>query len=274
MLERFKYQNHLNEVFDFGKNGVFVDSNDLHDFEWTVTTKNEKIAAMKRTVSKRKLPIKIVCNSEEEGTVARNRLYEVAEKDVLALQHGRIIIGDYYFKCFVTKSQKKEYLTTKRMMEVTLTLTTDFPYWVKETRTVFSVDGATATTGGIDHPYDYPYDYYSNLLNQPVQNTGFVATNFRLVVYGPCSDPAISIAGHTYKVNCTVGVNEHLTIDSTTKKIYITGNAGEVTNVFHLRDRESYIFEKIPVGSHTVAWNGAFGFDVVLMEERSEPKWI
>ena len=72
----------------------------------------------------------------------RNKLMEVVEKDVLAMKHGKIIIGDYYFKCFVTKSQKKNYLTTKRWMELTLTLTTDFPYWVKESTTSFgSLEG-------------------------------------------------------------------------------------------------------------------------------------
>ena len=132
MLEQLKYKNHLNEVFEFGKDGIFVDTNDLHDYSWNVTKKGNKIAAIDYAVSKRKLPVTIICDSEEKGIAARNRLLEVVEKDVLAMKHGQIIIGGYYFKCFVTKSQKKNYLTSKRMMNVTLTLTTDCPYWVKE----------------------------------------------------------------------------------------------------------------------------------------------
>ena len=137
MLEKLKYKNHVNEVFDFGKNGIFVDTNDLHDYEWTVTNKGNRIAALDRSVSKRNLPITIICETEEKGLAARNKLLEVTEKDVLALQHGRIIIGDYYFRCFVTKSKKSEYLTSKRLMKLTLTLTSDFPYWVKETISSF-----------------------------------------------------------------------------------------------------------------------------------------
>lgn len=273
MLEQLKYKNHLNEVFEFGKDGIFVDSNDLHDYEWAVTTKNDKIAALTRKVSKRQLPVKISCETEEEGIAARNKLFEIAEKDVLAMKHGQIICGDYYFKCFVTKSQKKSYQQSKRIMEATLTLTTDYPYWVKETKTAFSVNAATFSRN-LDYPYDYPFDYHSNLQNQPVTNTSFAASNFRLIVYGPCVNPTISIAGHTYKVNCTVGEGEYLTIDSSTKKIFVTGNTGETTNKFNSRNRDSYIFEKIPSGNHTVAWDGSFGFDVILLEERSEPKWI
>ena len=142
MLEQLKYKNHLNEVFEFGKNGIYVSLNELHDYEWTVTNKNKRITSLDYAVAKRKLPVIIICQTEEEGIAARNKLMEVCEKDVLAMKHGQIIIGDYYFKCFVTKSQKKNYLLSKRMMEVTLTLTSDFPYWVKETTNMFRELGA------------------------------------------------------------------------------------------------------------------------------------
>ena len=118
MLEQLIYKNHVNEVFEFGKDGIFVDMNDLHDYEWTVTKKGNRIAALDYGISKRKLPVTIICDTEAKGIAARNKLLEVVEKDVLALQHGQVIIGDYYFKCFVTKSQKKNYLTTKRWMEM------------------------------------------------------------------------------------------------------------------------------------------------------------
>lgn len=273
MLEQLKYKNHLNEVFEFGKDGIFVDTNTLHDYEWSVTKKNERISALTRKISKRKLPVKIVCATEAAGIAARNRLFEVVERDVLAMKHGQIIFGDYYFKCFVTASKKNSYQVSKQIMEATLTLTTDYPYWVKESTVSFSTEAVASTAGNLDHPYDYPYDYYSNLQAQPVTNTGFSASNFRLIIYGPCTSPSITIAGNTYKVNCTVNDGEYLTIDSSEKKIYTTDANGEVTNQFNNRSREDYIFEKIPTGSHTVSWDGSFGFDVVLLEERSEPKW-
>ncbi len=273
MLEQLIYKNHLNEVFEFGKDGIFVDTNALHDYEWSVTKKNERISALTRKIAKRKLPVKIVCSSEAAGIAARNKLFEVAEKDVLAMQHGQIIFGDYYFKCFVTASKKGSYQVSKRLMDVTLTVTTDHPYWVKESKTVFSNTAVSTFGVNLDYPHDYPFDYHSSLQAQPVTNTGFAASNFRLIIYGACTDPAVTIAGHTYKVNCTVNEGEYLTIDSVTKKIYVTGNEGEIRNHFNDRSRETYIFEKIPSGSHLVAWDGSFGFDVILLEERSEPKW-
>lgn len=272
MLEQLKYQNHMNEVFEFGKDGIFVDTNDLRDYEWTVTKKGNRIASLDYAVSKRKLPITIVCATEDKGIAARNKLFEIVEKDVLAMQQGRIIIGDYYFKCFVTKSQKTDYLISKRLMKITLTLTSDRPCWVNEKRTSFRV--AESGGVGLDYAYDMPYDYMTEMAGTVLNNPSFTASNFKAIIYGACMNPAININGHTYQVKCVIGANEYLTIDSAAKKIYLTAYDGTIVNKFNERNKKSYIFERVPSGSNPVTWNGDFGFDIILMEERSEPKWI
>lgn len=271
MLEQLKYKNHVNEVFEFGKDGIFVDTNELHDYEWTVTKKGRKISALDREVSKRKLPVVIICKTEEEGIAARNKLFEVVEKDVLAMQHGRIILGDYYFKCFVTQSQKKKYLASKRWMEATLTLTTDFPYWVKETTHSFRDTNVGGAGQNFDMNYDFPHDFFSG--STQMNNTSFVGANFRMVIFGACSNPAVYVNGHLYQVNCDVGDSEYLTIDSVSKKVFLTASDGTTTNVFNLREKDSYIFEKIQSGINYVIIDGDFGVDITLLEERSEPKW-
>ena len=272
MLEQLKYKNHLNEVFEFGKDGIFVDTNELHDYEWTVTKKGNRISSLDHSICNRKLPVVIICDTEEEGIVARNKLMEIVEKDVLAMKHGKIILGDYYFRCFVTKSQKKNYLYTKRWMEVTLTLTTDFPYWAKETTYSFgkAVGGSVGTN--LDFPFGYPFDFHFGV--NELNNTSFVKTDFRMNIFGACVNPAVYVGGHLYQVNCAVDADEYLTIDSVSKKIYLTANDGTVTNVFKMRNKDSYIFEKILPGANAVIVEGDFGVDITLLEERSEPKWI
>lgn len=265
----------MNEVFAFGKDGIFVNTNDLHDYEWKVTKKGNRISALTRQVSTRKLPIIVLCETEEQGIKARNKLLEVVEKDVMAMQHGQIIIGDYYFKCFVTKSAKKDYLTTKRYITIDLTLTSDYPYWVKESLVPFGLaSGGGGDSLGLDYPHDYPFDYFVSISNTTLFNSGFVGTNFKLIIYGACSNPSVSINDHVYQVDCEVGTSEYLTIDSTQKKIFLTKNDGTIVNMFNNRNKTSYIFEKIAPGTSAVSWSGDFVFDVILMEERSEPKWI
>lgn len=273
MLEQLKYKNHLNEVFEFGKDGIFVNTSDLHDYSWTVTKKNNRISSLDRAVETRKLPVVIICKSEEKGIAARNKLLEIAEKDVLALQHGKVIIGDYYFRCFITQSVKKNYLTSKRMVEITLTLTSDFPYWVKESTFVFSKPTNTGAGGYLDYRFDHPFDYYSTTNNKTMTSTGFVGANFRMIIYGECRNPAVYIGGYKYQVNCDVAKNEYLTIDSVAKTVILTRNDGTQVNVFKYRCDDSYIFEKIPAGKQSVTWEGDFGFDVTVLEERSEPLW-
>ena len=236
---------------------------------------NGKIASFTRGVTTRKLPVVIICNTEEKGIAAKNKLMEIAEKDILANQYGQIILGNYYYKCFVTKSVKKGYLDNKRLIKIDLTLQTDRPYWIKET--VFSFNGSTVTSQPesyfLDYPLDYPYDYFANTKSYKLNNIGFTSCNFIMRIFGACVNPSIIIGGHTYKVNCTISEGEYLTIDSVDKKIYLTGNDGSISNKFNERSRESYVFEKIQPGENIVSFNGDLMFSVVLLEERSEPKW-
>lgn len=271
MLERIKYRNHLGEEIDFGKNGIFVKASDLHDYQWDVVQKNNKISSFRRSVVQKKLPVVIFCTTVGEGLAARNRLVEVAEKDVLAKQPGRLIIGEYYFKCYITKSKKDSYLFSRRKMETALTVTSDEPFWVREINFYFRNTGTNTT--GFEYSYDYPVDYVSGFASSELNNPDFTATNFRMTIFGPCSNPTAYISGHAYAVTAELTAGEYLVIDSVTKTIVKTAVDGTKTNLFHYRNRESYIFEKIPPGENILSRDGDFNVDVTLLEERSEPKW-
>lgn len=272
MLERLKYSNHQNEVIDFGTMGIYVNTSELRNYEWSAVVRNNKITGFERGVTKRSLPVVIICEDEASGIAARNRLYEVTERDVLARQPGKIIVGAYYYRCFIVKSQKSDYLRTKRMMVDTLTTLSDNPYWVRESVYSFAPDPGGGS-GYLDHPYDYPFDYSNRSASNELNNSGFSNSKFQIHIFGAVSNPSVSIGGHIYGVNCTVEEGDYLTIDSLEKKIYLTASDGRQANVFAYRLRQSYVFEPIKPGVNTVAWDGSFTFDVTLLEERSEPKW-
>lgn len=273
MLEKFQYINHMNETLDFGKDKLFVNENDLRDFSWEVTSKNDRISGFKKGIVSKTIPIILKCKSEEEGLALRNKLFEVFEKDVLAVKHGKIIIGDYFLKCFVIKSQKSDYLIHNSYMKISVGISTDFPYWIKETTSTFNYGGGGEGTN-LDFNRDFPSDYTSNLIGKQLNNTNFVATNFKIMIYGICENPSVTIAGHVYNVDTAIEANEYLTIDSVAKTIILTHTDGTQENCFNKRNRDSYIFEKIPAGVSNVSASGSFKFDVVLLEERGEPKWI
>lgn len=271
MLERLIYRNHMNEEICSGQDGIFVNSNDLHDFIWNYASKNNRISGFKRGIVTKTVPVVIQCNTEIDGVRIKNKLFECAEKDVLTMQYGRIIIGDYYLQCYITASKKSDYLIGKGYMKASLTVVTDLPFWIKETTTTFGY-GQGTEGNNLDFNNDFPYDYTSNLLGKSLNNTDFIDSNFRMVIYGLCENPTVTIAGHEYNVITNIAANEYLTIDSVEKTIVLTHADGSKENCFNLRNRESYIFEKIPPGVSYVS-SGHFKFDVTLLEERSEPKW-
>lgn len=272
MIEQLKYTNHRNETLVFGKGKLFVNENDLRNFAWSITSKNDRISGFKKGIVSKTIPIILMCDSADEGLELRNKLFEVFEKDVLAVKHGKIIIGDYYLKCFVTESKKTEYQIHNGYMKLSIKVSTDFPYWIKETTETFNYGAGSAGTN-LDFNRDFPSDYTSNLIGKQLNNTDFVPSNFRINVYGACENPKVTIAGHDYEVNVTIEANEYLTIDSISKTVVLTHADGTKENCFKNRNKESYIFEKLPVGISNVSANGDFKFDVTLLEERSEPKW-
>ena len=274
MLEKLQYINHINEVLDFGTSKLFVNENDLRDFTWEITSKNDKISGFKKGIVTKTIPIIVKVDTVAEGIQLRNKLFEVFEKDVLAVKHGKFVIGDFYLKCFVTESAKSDYLINKGYMRLNVKVSTDMPYWIKETTTRFNYGGTGAEGTNLDYNRDFPHDYASNMLGTTLNNTSFVATNFIMKIYGACGSPVVTIAGHNYAVDVDLETSEYLTINSVNKTIIKTKADGSTENCFNLRDKSSYIFEKIPAGESNVASNSSFLFDITLLEERSEPKWI
>ncbi len=274
MLERLQYINHLNEQLDFGREKLFVNENDLHDFTWSVSSKNDRISGFKKGIVTKTIPVILKCSTATEGIELRNRLFEVMEKDVLAISHGRLIIGGYYLKCYITGSSKSEYLIDKSYMLITLQVTTDFPQWIREIKASYSAGGqASATESYMDYAYDYAYDYSGNSGWAVFDNPGYAAADFVLTIHGPCEKPEVVIADHTYSVDCTLVAGEYLRIDSQKRKVYKVRVNGEQVNQFSRRNRGYYIFQKIPEGNCVVSWDGSFALDILLYEERSEPRW-
>lgn len=273
MLETFKYINHMNETIEFGQAGIFVNSNDLRDFTWSITSKNDRISGFTKGIVTKTVPLVILCEDEHAGIRKKNQIFEIMEKDVLAEQHGKIVIGDFYLKCYVTESITTNYLMDKRYMNTSLTITTNYPYWIKETSTEYNMSNPNALDY-LDYDFDYPHDYSLATAGGKLNNAGFVASNFRLTIFGFITNPTVYINGHEYNVNVTVSTGEYLVIDSVEKTIVLHRYNGEKVNCFNARNKKSYIFEKIEPGTNIVTCEGKILFTVTLIEERSEPKWI
>ena len=107
-------------------------------------------------------------------------------------------------------------------------------------------------------------------------------SNFIITIFGNVQSPTLYIGDHEYTVNVnvdtgehlTIDSGEHLTIDSIEKTITLVKSNGEQVNCFNNRNKDSYVFKKIPVGTSQITSTGQIYFSITLLEERSEPKWI
>lgn len=270
MSDKIRYVNHLKEEIFFGEN-VIAHENDLRNYLWDFDTHNGLVTNFRRIFTAKTLPFYIYGNTEEEATLMKNKVFEVFEKDVLANIKGTLWIGDYYYKCFVVGSVNSEYLSHKSILKKEVSIVTDNPVWVKETPYKFYLH--QEIEGDRTYPYSYPYGYSNNLNSQRILNEHFTKSNFKIVIYGAVSNPTIYINGHPYTVNTELLSGEYLTISSLDKTVIKTKNNGDTVNEFNKRSKEYSVFEKIKQGSNTVSYDGNFDFEVILFEERSEPKW-
>lgn len=141
MLEKFIYENHLGQRFEGLPNGVYLNYNDLRDYSWSYDTINDRISRFYRSVKSRKLPLVVKGKTDEEAVTVMNRLHELAEVDVEAKIPGKIFVGDYYTIGYITASTKSNYLITKRLCYIELTLTSDDPAWYREQTYAFHIGG-------------------------------------------------------------------------------------------------------------------------------------
>lgn len=278
MLNHIKYVNHLNETIEFGKNILIVTDSDLLDFSWNVEKSNDIISGFTRKIASKSVTVVIKNRNEAEAVRAKNQFFEIFEKDVLAKKSGKFVIGDYYLKCYVIGSVKNDYVARSNYITIKLKISTDYPYWCHELEKSFIkgniVNETGAKTGKLSYPYRYPYRYSMPQDVGFILNDHYASCDFKMIIYGPCTNPSILINGHLYEVTTTLYTGEYLVVDSRNNTVIRYLNDGRTENLFNWRNKDHSLFEKIPSGHCSVLWNtDSFGFDIVLFQERSEPKW-
>lgn len=208
----------------------------------------------------------------EERAEKLQEFFELVDYDVAMMMPGRLYVGSQYAEGFIIKSEVERYEERYRTIGKKCVFYLPYPYWIEDRKIQYKpIDGQTS--GGIEFPIGFPFDLgRTSSGKSTVNNTHYIPTSFLLTFYGPCVNPLISIGGNIYKVNTTVGNGEYLQIDSINKTVRRKTSSGFV-NEYNNREKSQSIFEPIQPGVNTLVWSGAFSFDLVLHQERSELKW-
>lgn len=275
------YKSNNGKILDFTKPPYkMLKDTDLFNYKWDYETRgdlNPKITRFNRGMVSKSIPVIIQGSDKAEFKKAVKNILEVTEKDVFLQTPGRFYVGDFYLPCYFVSSSKSEWKMGVNLLKMNFSLISERGMWLKEISYVFRTDVSLPSTGGkknLDFPYDFKCDFSSSMVGRTINNTGIAPANFEITIYGACLNPYINIGGETYRVYASLDTGEYLKINSITKKIYKVKVNGEVVNQFNLRDRDPHpYFRKISPGINAVTWSGAYGVDVTLFEERSEPEW-
>lgn len=297
------------KIVNLDKPPYWMQTGDFLNYSWEYTLSGKCIGELRKTIQEKGFTITIFGKEQAEYERNVDALHEVFEKDVLKKKPGRFYFGEYYISCFIYASEKEEW-ESGYSMENTLKLIEANPFWRKETLyqflpevmdsgageqipvetgeiytgeamdnqaalREFSFDFLRRSDRKVRYPqFGLPFDFVKPRGRRTIDNTtAFSDSNFILTIYGFVDTPSILIAGHPYVVNTTIYEGERVIIDSAAGTVKKIGRLGEETNLYNSRGKEYSAFQKIPPGVQTVNWSGGFGFDILLYDERSEPKW-
>lgn len=269
------YQSSDGQRFDLKSSGLKTRTADFHDYTWLPQIREQQYGARVYRFDKEAVYYNAMISvrgSIEDRKITLNRLHEAFDKDIFSMTPGRIIHGDYYIQCYITFSSTGY---TNPYTENEINIFCPYPFWIKENTYEFlkheDVPGANEF---LDFEYDFEYDYMSGTSGQgKITNQGAGPAHYRLILYGAANNPYINIDGVTIGVNTSIRSDEYVVIDSRDHTVYRYASNGSSTNIYNNRTKSQSIFEKIAAGAHTVVWPGTFGFDLTILEERSEPKW-
>lgn len=260
--------------YNLQTDGSWIKEANFH--AWSFTARGTDLQYGQRVSSFAKEPATYTTTLIFHGTIQEraqkiNKLHEEFENDIRTLSPARLVWGSWYIDCYIIASS-----TTPETVAWTTNEIEVFcprPFWVKQEKKSFiASDEPPQSQTFLDYEYDYEYDYFLGAIGTEnwVREFPF-ASDFQMYVYGPVSNPRITINGYAYQVFDTLAASEYMIIDSLNHTVTKFASNGTQASIFDLRNKAQSVFEKIPGGTLTLNWTGLFGFDLIIFDERSEP---
>ena len=218
------------------------------------------------------LKVSVLADNKEEFNAVMYQMHRTFDRDIRQMKPGKLWWNGFYKEVFAVETGNEEFEELMESVEKTIKFISVYPYWIQ--KNVFQYLSYTGAVGTLDFPIDYAFDYDQSEFTEVVINDCIDAANFEIIFYGPCIDPDVTVGDHLYALYVTLEAGEYAVIDSKTKKIMKYSITGDPENVFHLRDKDSYIFQRIPEGSTAITRSKDLAVDISIFDERGEPDWI
>lgn len=272
------YTNHLGDVVRIADGGhLHLLETSLLDHRWEYKSDGQRIWGLRLGARKFELPIGMLGGSLAE----RTELYRALEADAVAAELGTLGFQGYSLICLPVATSLAAWWFSDGIEERAVEFVAPRPLWTREVVSRFPIVVADERDAvDLDHPHDYAHDWKrgaSTARSIMVDTVG--PAEFRLIVYGPASNPFVVVGGNRYQVDVAVPAGSRLELDTRDRTVRLVGAFGDVTNCYDQRVRGrrgggSYAFQPLPRGISDVQCDNTFGFDVMVHDERTEPAWV
>lgn len=280
IVNRLSYVNSENKEINLLDGNIrALKTSDIFSHEWDKKdTSSTVITSFEMQDIQKTLDLAVLAKSRDEVNEIMEELYETYEKDVIDSKEGRLYFNDYYLLCNINKEIFSKWDAYRKIQNVQLGILSRKGRWYKEVSKNFGIDDTTEKEGK-DFPYDFPYDYADEFSQKIFRTDSISDFDFKLEIYGIAADPAIVMGGHIYRVFASVQAGEVLIIDSREKTVKKRKKDGSFENLFYLRDKENYIFQKVKCnnGRTSILFEDnvyRLVFRLTAYVERSRPSWI
>lgn len=200
------------------------------------------------------------------------------DADVAAGTPGMLDADGWTTRAYVVKAESQT--ITPVIIQQKLTVVLLDGIWRKAGESQHFWSDALQPGLDLDYPHDYPHDYLATTRNAVASNPMPTAMPFQMVIFGPVSNPQLTLGGNRYALDMDIPSGSYVTVTSIAgrRTIVMTAENGDETDVFDKGRRGTglnggeYIFQPIPAGDSIVQWSG-FGVDLTVYQEESEPPW-
>lgn len=277
------YENNRGQKVNLTQLPYWVNVEPIFDYEWDYTKREKRrstiVAGFTKNISSRSLVLHIMAHSKAARDIAIDEFNSIIESDIYDGKAGKIWCGEWYTYGYIVASDNTKWQYDVPVIKKTITLVREQDSWFRQiVKKSYESDAYTPTpeswTKNYEPNYDYQYDYMTDFdTSVQLNNPDSLPSNFILSIQGYANQPEIHIGDNVIQFNVEVPEGAVLEVNAITKKTTMHMPDGIDMNVFGARNADYYIFERIPSGKSAVTWNGAFTWEITLIEERSEPRW-
>ena len=276
------YEGSDGSIIDFMKYPVFAQSPEtLTDNKWSYSTISGvnglgKVKRFFKDTQEASLKLSIMAEDAEGFNKVMYDIHRTFDRDIRQLKPGKLWWNGFYKEVFAVETSNDDFEELFEAVEREVRFISVYPYWVrKKTYQYLDLGESAGSLDYDDSVLDYDdFDYDLEEVIEVIENDCIDKANFELKIYGPAQNPSVTVGDHDYELLTDLEEGEYATVNSLTKKILQYDIYGNVENIFHLRSRESYIFELIPEGSTAISRDKNLKVDITLFDERGEPEWI